>query len=565
MLELERANSSICLRAVGRFTTCVSARPGRLKFFASFVLFAVLLTPSIWMLSVSPPLWRDIDAYVQVTQPLGPGTILHYGPLYCFVARIPLYVGYAMDCVARGTPFPTASFFTHPTLTDSGVFTLILSQHISLCFATFYLITETTRLFWIRLVVAIAWAANPLFYTFAHCIGSETLSLILMLLIGATGLRIIRYLHRIPWKEWLLFGILLWLSILTRHINAALAGLLPLTFLLVSAYGLIKIGFARSQSFRRWQRLRTKQALQKATFAVGVGIGCVVLANVSLRELCYVVQIPYHSTVGFTFLFRLKFLAALPVEQRNQLLDKVTKNTDSADVKRFISLLRNASPEEAPTWDVMAFKKEAQASLFPPQTDAREEKFYLVLNRTAQAFLYPPQEIFLSAVATDFKRSQGVTVSDVVRQLFVATAFYFSHPGIMPDCASLRTFRNKSAAQVMGIFKHRYFQHPKNFSYSVFLVLWCVNLALLSVAATIRMKEPAAVSSYAAALTLVGLFMMLANCFLTVFQPRFTLPMWELTIISVSILSAKTLEYIFGGENTGEKSRFRTLHIQREL
>jgi hypothetical protein len=47
--------------------------------------------------------------------------------------------------------------------------------------------------------------------------------------------------------------------------------------------------------------------------------------------------------------------------------------------------------------------------------------------------------------------------------------------------------------------------------------------------------------------------MMLANCFLTVFQPRFTLPMWELTIISMSILLAKTLEYIFpGGKRRAE-------------
>ena len=118
---------------------------------------------------------------------------MHYGPLYCFVARIPLYLGYAIDCVAGGASLPTSSFFVHPTLTDSGVLVLLLSQHISLCLATFHLITETTRLFWVRLTLAVAWAANPLFYTFAHCIGAETLSLILVILIGATGLRIIRY------------------------------------------------------------------------------------------------------------------------------------------------------------------------------------------------------------------------------------------------------------------------------------------------------------------------------------------------------------------------------------
>jgi hypothetical protein len=59
-----------------------------------------------------------------------------------------------------------------------------------------------------------------------------------------------------------------------------------------------------------------------------------------------------------------------------------------------------------------------------------------------------------------------------------------------------------------------------------------------------RKEEVAAVSFYAAALTLFGLFMMLANCVLNVFQPRYTLPMWELTIISVSILWAKTIEYV---------------------
>ena len=96
---------------------------------------------------------------------------------------------------------------------------------------------------------ALAWALNPLFYTFAHCIGTETLSMILVLLIGATGLRTVRYSRKVPGRKWFLFGILLWLSILTRHINATLAGVLPLTFLLLSTYRLIMIRFSRSQFF----------------------------------------------------------------------------------------------------------------------------------------------------------------------------------------------------------------------------------------------------------------------------------------------------------------------------
>jgi len=540
MPELEGSYNLVWLRALYHLRSWTSRKPRLLRFGATTVLGAVLLAPSI------PPLWRDVDAYVQVTQPPGPGTILQWGPLYCFVARIPLYFGYAIDCVRAGAPFPTPAFFIHPILTDSGVFVLLLSQHVALCSAAFYLIAVASRLFWVRLTLAVLWGANPLFYTFAHCVGSETLSMILLLLVGATGLRIIRHPRKVPGKEWLLFGILVWLCILTRHINATVAGLMPLTFFLLSAHRLIMIPFARSHLLGRWRRLQAKQALQKATLAVAVGISCIVLANVSLRGLCHAVQIPYHSTVGFTFLFRLKFLAALPAEKRNQLLDKVAKNTDSADVKKVISLLRDAFPDETSNWDVMAFKKKAQASLFPPQTDPREEKFYLALNRTVQAFLYPPEKIFLSAIATDFKRSQEATIPSVVRQLFASTTRYFSYPELMPDHAALFTFRNKSAAEIMAIFKkHSYFHHPKNFSYSAFLFSWCVNLALLAVLAKMRKEEVAAVSSYAAALTLVGLFMMIANCVLNVFQPRYTLPMWELTIVSATVLFSKTIECLF--------------------
>src|SRR5437870_3278067 len=453
---------SMWLRAFQCLRSLPDVKPRLVRLGETGVLIAFLLAPSIWMLSAIPPLWKDVDAYVQVAHPPGIGTILQYGPLYCFVARIPLYLGYAIDCIRAGAPFPTRDFFLHPTLSDSGVFVLLLSQHVALCCSAFYFIAVTSRLFLVRLLLVIVWAANPLFYAFAHCVGSETLSMILLLLVGATGLRIIRHPRKVPGKEWLLFGILVWLCILTRHINATVAGLMPLTFFLLSAHRLIMIPFARSHLLGRWRRLQAKQALQKATLAVAVGISCIVLANVSLRGLCHAVQIPYHSTVGFTFLFRLKFLAALPAEKRNQLLDKVAKNTDSADVKKVISLLRDAFPDETSNWDVMAFKKKAQASLFPPQTDPREEKFYLALNRTVQAFLYPPEKIFLSAIATDFKRSQEATMPSVVRQLFASTTRYFSYPESMPDHATLLTFRDKSAAEIMAIFKkHSYFHHPK--------------------------------------------------------------------------------------------------------
>ena len=129
MPELERSCNLVWLRAVHNLRSWTSRKPHLLGFGATTVLGAVLLTPSIWMLSAIPPLWRNVDAYFQVTQPPGPATILQWGPLYCFVARIPLYFGYAIDCVRAGASFPTPAFFIHPILTDSGVFLILLSQH----------------------------------------------------------------------------------------------------------------------------------------------------------------------------------------------------------------------------------------------------------------------------------------------------------------------------------------------------------------------------------------------------------------------------------------------------
>jgi hypothetical protein len=253
-------------------------------------------------------------------------------------------------------------------------------------------------------------------------------------------------------------------------------------------------------------------------------------------------------------LWRLKFLATIPPETRNQLLDNVAKKTASPDVKKVISLLREAFPE-APDWEVMAFMRKAQASLFAPETKSQEEKFNLVLNRTAQAFLYPPEKIFLNAVATDFTRSREATIPSVVNQLFGQTTFYFSHSGVMTGCAPLFTFRDKSAAQILAIFKkHSYFRHRKSFSYNAFLFFWFINLSLIAVLAKVRKEQVAPISSYATTLTLVGLVMMLANCFLSEFQPRYTLPMWELSIVSVSVLLGRTMECLF--------SPTRKLHLE---
>lgn len=115
----------------------------------------------------------------------------------------------------------------------------------------------------------------------------------------------------------------------------------------------------------------------------------------------------------------------------------------------------------------------------------------------------------------------------------------------MPGYAPLVTFRDKSANEILAYYKrHPYFYHRKEFSYNVLWCLWFAVISMLAVMTKKRRREMAVVY-YAAALTLVGLTMMLANCVLSEFQPRFTLPMWELTIVSVSVVLGRSIERWF--------------------
>ncbi len=482
----------------------------------SIILLIILLAPSIWMMWTIPPLWRDVDGYVQVTLPPGGTTILNYPPLYCFLARLPLYFGYVIEFLRGVVPPPSRDFLAHPVLTDSGIFALLLSQHAALAVSALYLIASASRFFWVRLSMSILWAANPLFYAFAHSVGSEALSLILVILLVTTGLRIMREAGNVPWKEWLYLGILLCLCLVTRYGNVILVSLMPLAFGVAWLGHFAKTPFARSRWSQRWLRLSRRRASQTFLRAVAISMAALLLANISIRVLCKVVHIHF--------------------------LEQVSANTDSPAVRKLISMIGKTAAK-GKRWDPMTFIYEAQASLFPPETKSPSLQLDLVLNRTVRVFLFPPRRVFLRAVMEDFENSRRTTVPMVVNNLFRTTSYYFSHSDRMPGCAQLISFRGKSAAQIENIFaQHPYFSLWKPFNYNVCFTLWVGNLLLLFALAKRRAWRIAGIAVYSIAVTIVGLLAMLGSCFITVFLPRYTLPMWMLLILSLLIVGSRNLE-----------------------
>jgi hypothetical protein len=508
----------------------------------SIILLIILLAPSIWMIWAIPPLWRDIDGYVQITGPPRGPTILGYAPLYCFLARFPLYLGYVIEFLKGVVPPPAGDFLAHPVLTDSGIFALLLSQHAALAASAFYLVESTTRFFWVRLSLSILWAANPLFYAFAHCVGSEALSLILVILLVTTGLRIMQEAGNVPCKEWLYLGILLCLCLVTRYGNAILIILMPLAFGVAWLGYFSRALFAQSRWSQRWLWVSRRRASQAFLRAVVISVAALLLANVSIRVLCKIVHIHYRWRTGQTFVWRLQFLAKLPADTRNQLLDQVSANTDSPEVRKLISMIGEAASKGKP-WDSMAFIYDAQASLFSPEIKSRGVQLDRVLNHTVRVFLFPPRRVFLHAVMEDFENARRTTVPMVVNNLFRTTSFYFLHSDRMPGCAELITFRGKNAAQIENIFaQHSYFNLWKPFNYNVCFTLWLGNLLLLFALARRRARRVADIAGYSITLTIVGLLAMLGSCFITEFLPRYTLPMWTLLILSLLIVGSRNLE-----------------------
>ena len=94
----------------------------------------ILILPSLWFFLRYLPFWKDIDATVQLIAPAYDDNLLHFPPVYSFLARVPFFV---IDSLLNGH---TPGIFErqHPSLV--AVYGLVVIQHASLWLALRYFV-----------------------------------------------------------------------------------------------------------------------------------------------------------------------------------------------------------------------------------------------------------------------------------------------------------------------------------------------------------------------------------------------------------------------------------------
>jgi hypothetical protein len=268
----------------------------------------VLALPSLWFLFYYLPFWGGIDATVQLVEPVHDENILHFPPLYCFLARIPFFI---TDVLLNGHP---AGIFErqHPSLTT--VYALAVVQHIVLWVALRYFIFSIPSTDAGRGAATCFLASIASFYSFAHTCGSEAMTAVTYFLVFGAGMRAF---SRKTWSTWVIYTLALLLAIGSRHINIILAGWLPGSAILL------------------WLSSRfSKHPRNLALLAALCSLVAVASEKAIVYSLCGRFGLVNRSSIGPTLSDRIAtWVDRLPAAEKNALLGSVQALTPDPLVK----------------------------------------------------------------------------------------------------------------------------------------------------------------------------------------------------------------------------------------
>jgi len=298
------------------------ARP-RLSF---FILILLLGWPSVWFFAKIPVLWNYMDGFLQVSTKPGVANLLVWPPFYCFGARFPMLIGYL---IGGGTVKEAVHYISHPVLTNSAVLTLIITQHLGLLLSSLVFIRTLSNKTSVQIVLALIFSSFSFLYATVHTVGSESGSLILILLIAAFSVEIAKS-KQLNLKRWILLSCLLSAAVLTRHINAVM--------LLLPAVAAALPGLNAGQSTLGACRSAAARALP----ALAAGLTALAFAYCLIWFWCLRAKVDHRSMVGLTFLARIDQLRNVP-GRFSQFVDEMVNHLSDPILVETLQRLNRAN------------------------------------------------------------------------------------------------------------------------------------------------------------------------------------------------------------------------------
>src|ERR1700741_4895990 len=484
-----------------------------------------LSLPSLYLLLVYPPIWKDVDALGQLIWQAGWDNILHYPPLYCFTGRIPFWLGDSILALLSGQPVPGLHLFAEQHPTWLGIELLIIAQHAGLITALTLLVRTAALSPLARGAITISFIAASSLYAQQQCAGSEAPSVSAIILLTAAGLWVYRLetpsspgspgtkdkRRSSTSLRWIGFTIALLAAFGTRHINYLFVFWLPL---LIGGHLLWSL----------WRRRRIViPDLAKLGIAVACG-GFALLADpLIVRVMIAQAGEQYRTDLGFVLTDRVTaFLYKLTDSERAALVEKLVAAERDPIVQvaiRAESKLGSSHEELADTIQAALRQEGIPQNAIQARSDVSVFDGALAYLRTLHPKLI---DLILSDFLHGYVREDNSKLS-LNRFLANRTAARMRHEDPQPwqPLDQLHSIGDQKTASAL----------VNRASTDPYLMLWgpipivVMVLANLGLTILLARRGQGDIAWLAQALLLTSALLYFANCICDYFNDRYTLPL----------------------------------------
>jgi hypothetical protein len=460
----------------------------------------ILALPSVYLLVAFPPLWKDVDAICQLTLKAGAANILHFPPVYCFLGRIPFIFASLL------TGQPIHGIFAEQTPSLLGIYLLVIFQHVALIAALTYVVVSiggSSRA--CRVACAILFASVSGLYTEAHCCGSESIGAAATLAVFGAGIATIRNPKK---SSWSIYGIALFATIGSRHLNLLLAAWLPVTFILLELIGWLR----KSQNLSH---------LYSISIAIAIGVAAIGANSLIARVLIASVGDQYRSMLGETLSDRIdSFLQRLPVDERVKLSETLSANESDPSVRQAIQYQATIGRYYSGT-DAALARAIKNTGVPGPEVPAKTDK--AILSATLR-YLETWHPVLLEVIRDDFLRGLSTNNKAIALSPFDShqsgASDRIRRPDAWTDLASYRYINLQEANQIVKrARKDLYVNLWAHLPLAGWMILAvCVSLVGVYVA---RKVSPLVFASWTVIAT--GLVMFLGNMICVYYMDRYAL------------------------------------------